>query len=366
MESLEIFAITMHLGSLRQTGPSCISDLDSHVDASMVGIEVITFQDFEHPVNVSGYDPKGTVAMALKTVSAVMAYDVPGSGRIVILIVHKAINLPHFPHNLLNPMQMRLNDVVVNETPKFKCVNPTNLYHTITVKGENMNDELIIPLDLRGVVSCFTTRKPTQEEFDTCDRYELTYDIPVYDPSGSSYAEQEAAMMDSRGQLKVAEDKHPFRRQICPVHMAETFSDTTIKLQSLSLTLDDSSLLQEMTSHVHISEVNMSSLTVDMRDGGGVDVATLEKNFGIGIEAAKKTRLVTTQRGVKRIIHPSLSVRFRTNDRQLRYRRLPVTCFTDTMFSKSKSRQVKKAAQVLCTANGWTRAFPMAKKKGCT
>jgi hypothetical protein len=29
---------------------------------------------------------------------------------------------------------------------------------------------------------------------------------------------------------------------------------------------------------------------------------------------------VTTQRGVKRIIHPSLSVRFRTNDRQLRYR----------------------------------------------
>jgi hypothetical protein len=168
-------------------------------------------------------------------------------------------------------------------------------------------------------------------------------------------------MMDSRGQLKVAEDKHPLRRQICPVHMAETFSDTTIKLQALSLTLDDSSLLQEMTSHVHISEVNMSSLTADMRDGGGVDVATLAKNFGIGIEAAKRTRLVTTQRGVKRMIHPSLSVRFRTNDRQLRYRRLPVTCFTDTMFSNSKSRQGNKAAQVFCTANGWTRAFPMAK-----
>jgi hypothetical protein len=75
-------------------------------------------------------------------------------------------------------------------------------------------------------------------------------------------------MMDPRGQLKVAEDKHPSQRQMCPVHMAEIFSDTTIKLQSLSLTLDDSSLLQEMTSHAHISEVNMSSLTADMRDGG--------------------------------------------------------------------------------------------------
>jgi hypothetical protein len=102
----------------------------------------------------------------------------------VILIVHQAINLPHLPHNLLNPMQIRLNDVVVNETPKFQCANLTNLYHTITVKGENMNDELIITLDLQGVVSCFTTRKPTQEEFDTCDRYELTYESPVYDPSG--------------------------------------------------------------------------------------------------------------------------------------------------------------------------------------
>jgi hypothetical protein len=260
-------------------------------------------------------------------------------------------------------MQMRLNDVVVNETPKFQCANPKNLSHTITVKGENMNYELTIPLDLRGVVSCFTTRKPTQEEFYTCDLYELTYESPVYDPSGSSYAEQEAAMMDSRGQLKVAEDKHPLRRQIFPVHMADTFSDTTIKLQALSLTLDDNSLLQEMMRHVHISEVNMSSLTADMRDGGGVYVATLAKNFGIGIEAAKRTRLMTTQRGVTRMIHPSLSVRFRKNDRQLRYRRLPVTCFTDTMFSNYKSRQGNKAAQVFCTANGWTRAFPMAKLK---
>jgi hypothetical protein len=52
-----------------------------------------------------------------------------------------------------------------------------------------------------------------------------------------------------------------------------------------------------MTSHVHIYEVNMSSLTADMRDGGGVDVATLEKNFWIGTEAANITRLVTTQMG---------------------------------------------------------------------
>jgi hypothetical protein len=88
MESLEICAITMHLGSLRQTVPACISDLDSHANAIVVGMEVITFQDFNLPVNVSGCDPKGPVAMALKTVSAGMEYDVLESVRVVIIIVH--------------------------------------------------------------------------------------------------------------------------------------------------------------------------------------------------------------------------------------------------------------------------------------
>jgi hypothetical protein len=77
MESLEVCAITMHLGSLGQTGPACRSDLDWHADVSVVWMEVVTFQDFERPVNVSGYDPKGPVDMALKTVSDGMAYSVP-------------------------------------------------------------------------------------------------------------------------------------------------------------------------------------------------------------------------------------------------------------------------------------------------
>jgi hypothetical protein len=51
-------------------------------------MEVIAFHDLERPVNVSGYDPKGPVDMALKTVSAGMEYNVPVSKRFVILIVH--------------------------------------------------------------------------------------------------------------------------------------------------------------------------------------------------------------------------------------------------------------------------------------
>jgi hypothetical protein len=63
------------------------------------------------------------------------------------------------------------------------------------------------------------------------------------------------------------------------------------------------------------------------------------------------------------MIHPSLTKRYKTSDRQLRYRRLPVTIYTDTMFSTILSRHNNKAAQICCTDFGFVRAFPFNKEK---
>jgi hypothetical protein len=60
-----------------------------------------------------------------------------------------------------------------------------------------MEEFLVIPLELHGVVSCFPAFKPTHLEFETCDRYELTYESPEYDQSSTTFHEQEASMMDS-------------------------------------------------------------------------------------------------------------------------------------------------------------------------
>jgi hypothetical protein len=77
--------------------------------------------------------------------------------------------------------------VVVNETRKFQCLKPTNLSKSISVRGENVNEVLVIPLDLYGGVSCFLTFKPSQKEFETCDRYELTSETPEYDPYAKNH-----------------------------------------------------------------------------------------------------------------------------------------------------------------------------------
>jgi hypothetical protein len=170
------------------------NDLDTHADQCVVGLNVLIVNDFDRPVAVQGFDPNGPKIDNLRTVSAAMAYDLPDTGETVILLVHQAMHIPHLPHNLISPMQLRLNDVLVNDKPKFLTENPTAEDHAIIVTGDNPMDRLLIPLSLDGVTSIFYTRKPTVQEYESCPHYELTYETPEYNPSDTRWAEQEAAI----------------------------------------------------------------------------------------------------------------------------------------------------------------------------
>jgi hypothetical protein len=233
-------------------------------------------------------DPEGET-QSLRIVSAAMGYTIPESGQTVLLIAHQSMFSPSLNHNLLNTMQMRLHDVIVNETPKFQSLNPTKLSHSISVRGDNVEDVLLIPLELHGVVSCFPTFKPTQLEFETCDRYELTYESPEYDPSATTFHDQESGTMDSWGNIKVSGDCHPKRRQVCSLRQKEAeiklisskYSDNSAKLQDLSPVLDDGTLLAELDDNN--LNLNISLVKSEMRDKAGVDAATLFNNWGIGI-----------------------------------------------------------------------------------
>ena len=94
-----------------------------------------------------------------------------------------------------------------------------------------------------------------------------------------------------------------------------------------------------------------------------VGPCTLAKNWGIGLDAARRTVEATTQKGVRTILHPTLSRHFRTNDRQLQYRRLSHDMFTDTLEVCTRSWfRHNKYAQVFSTKFGWVRVYPMQRK----
>jgi hypothetical protein len=79
----------------------------------------------------------------------------------------------------------------------------------------------------------------------------LTYESPEYDPSATTFYDQEAGMVDSWGNIKVSGDFHPKRRQVCSLrqkeeeikHMSSKYSDTSDKLQDLYTVLDDGTFL---------------------------------------------------------------------------------------------------------------------------
>ena len=54
-------------------------------------------------------------------------------GQTYHMVIHQVISIPHLEHHLLLPMQARLNDVTINEIPKFIASNPTKETHSIII-----------------------------------------------------------------------------------------------------------------------------------------------------------------------------------------------------------------------------------------
>jgi hypothetical protein len=115
----------MHLGSVTRVEVNNRSDLDSHADCFVCGKEAHIFDDFDREVTVTGWDPEG-VTKLMRIVSDELGYTIQETWNTVILIFHQIIFSPSLNHNFLSTMQVILHDVVVNETPKIKCLEPTS------------------------------------------------------------------------------------------------------------------------------------------------------------------------------------------------------------------------------------------------
>ena len=101
-----------------------------------------------------------------------------------------------------------MNDVKMDKTPKVLTKNPTYIMHAIYGKdGDGI--QVTIPLYLRGVTSYFLTRKSSEEEFNSCPRFDLTYEAPIWDPHSDIFKQQEEALLDNQGMLQEWEYECP-------------------------------------------------------------------------------------------------------------------------------------------------------------
>eukprot|EP00978_Attheya_sp_CCMP212_P035962 scaffold159681_cov67-Attheya_sp.AAC.1 len=273
-------------------------------------------------------------------------------------------------------MQLRMNDVWIDECPKFLHPNPTDTTHAIKFSGVDGEEDYVVPLALHGVTSYFPTRKPTESEWVNCQQLELTTKGPGWDPHDTQFSEQENALLDDSGQLRDFGDRlRRTRRFLSPIDSqnsrlrAQMISKMTSQCQAAVLneidsTVYDARFIKEWKSSIRVRmpKDSVAIFVASSERGKKVNAADLVKRWDIGLKTAEKTVEVTTQRGIKTLDNPMLNRRFRMNNRNLRYQRLGVDMYTDTLFAGMKSKRGNNTAQVFGTSFRWSRAYGMRSK----
>ena len=181
-----IFALTVASAQTHGTGFNC--ELDSHADTCCTGPSFLRVDSPDDEViNVCGFNGNTTSGVPITT--AATLYQDPDSGALHILVLHQVLYFGgRIKTSLLNPNQLRYGGVVVSEVP---CQFEAQSSHDLVVRHDEQGPSLRIPLQMRGIMSGFESRKPTQAEYDdpTIPQYTLTVD--EWDPNSALFAEKE-------------------------------------------------------------------------------------------------------------------------------------------------------------------------------
>jgi hypothetical protein len=162
-------------------------ELDSHADTSVIGnnCRVISYTD--KTCQVAPYHPHYDSMQDIPIVQAGTAYDDPNTGETMILIINQGLYFgDSLPVTLLNPNQMRMNGLEVDDVPKHLAKDPTVATHSIYIPEEDIH----IPLSMRGVISCLPVRLPTAQEIESCRWITLTSDME-WDPHSEEFENNE-------------------------------------------------------------------------------------------------------------------------------------------------------------------------------
>jgi hypothetical protein len=270
-------------------------ELDSHADTCILGRHALITLDHNRPVAVMGYDESlGT--KTYKTVRGVVAYTDLKTERTLRLIINQAIHVPHLDHHLLYLMQCCMNNVIVDETPKFLAIKPTDQTHALTVPDpDDPSQTLTLPLSLRGAISLLHVRNVTANDFynDDIHSIDLTSETLTWDPSTTLYEERDhfgAILCDAavRGPDLVINALHSLTTDLADI-------------------LHDCNFHQVLLSHVNISSMDTSlNSHIQTRKTALIDHMTLASRWMISPEKAKRTVQRTTQRGVRTCLNLTL------------------------------------------------------------
>ena len=303
------------------------NEIDNHADTICAGPnwrlleltgEYCTVAPFS-----SDYSPKPDIPIA----RCATTYTCPTSGDSVVLVADQVLWFGNDLHcSLINPHQIRAHGHGV-------CDDPWDPHRNLGITL----DQFFVPLTLSGPNLLFESRVPTDWELENLAVIELT--STVWDPADMH--------------ILASHSRHTPRRHAATVSSTiqrTVLSESATLLSTISCALDPRCLSALYTQAITLHDAPTGTVhgigaTFSSERHSSITAENLSRKWNIGIDTAKKTLQVTTQRGIRTAVHP-LHRRYRVDHLHLNRRRLNGNWFMDTLFSKVLSLQGNVCAQV--------------------
>jgi hypothetical protein len=308
------------------------TSLDSHASTCCTSSNMAVLELTGEKVNVFPFSENLPTVQEVPIAMVLTVWKSPRTGELWMLVIHEALYFgERLKESLLCPNQIRAGGNLVQDTPKQ--FDPQSA-HSITIPNI-----VELPLEMHGIISHLRTRKPMAKEIEqyTNGLFQeavLTKDIP-WEPYSTQFEMAETIARGVRtavtnmscfhgSHASTPEEeiqKPPILTQRCIAVASRLFqSQDAVELlyednlvarliAAVNIEADAKSgdSLYERTedSLCEMSEADQTICTMNSKARGPVITkAVLAKHWGIGLDTVHWTLTVTTQSGIRRVLHP--------------------------------------------------------------
>ena len=294
-------------------------ELDTRADTICAGKNFHALAFTGQSCNVKGFHDSFDLLKNIPVARVATAVRNAESGQTYILIVNEALYFgPSMDHSLINPNQIRKYGIPVCDDP-FDRDRDFGISH----------DDLFIPFDTAGSTVFFETYCPSDEELQSCQHIELTDGDTEWNPTSVKLSQVSTVEPNCVSDYPCETDM--VLNSICPTLVWSSMNKRLIA----SVKVDAPSNIARKAMATKSLEIRESEVLSKTRHSV-ITAEHIARTFNIGLDKAKKTLEVTTQKGIHTAIAP-LFRRYRTDHISLHLDHLRSQWYVDWMPAKTKS-----------------------------
>ena len=182
-------------------------ELDSHADTCVAGANTLILETTGQKLYVYGFHEVLGPMPNIDIGKDATIWDCPTTGIPYMVIISEALFFgDKIAATLLTHNQLCANRIKVDHVPKQCEPKSCHSIHSFPKADEDIQ----IPLDMEGIISGFTTRKPTWEEYQdqvSFQRLQLTSDEPWKPTSDNFSVEEQCCVLSIRHLDQVIEEE---------------------------------------------------------------------------------------------------------------------------------------------------------------